>query len=445
MSHIAELIIEEGPDKGKKITVTTAGVRLGRSSRNDVVLTDPSLSRFHCRLFFKPGQGLFVTDLGSANQTMLNDKPIQEAMLSDQDVVTVGDTLIRAIKIDVPRSSGVGDPVGAPAPHKAGEAVVDLGFKKSSSSPSSPKEALKIKRSHLIAAAALMLLVILIIYLPKILTHSKPIGPDPDIRTGQPVRLAVLELRYEKVIASQQNISRYFLTIDEKGKATLTIDNLGKSTAVPFKQETIERNLLQKLAFSIEDTGFFSLNPRYEGRSTPGIHELYDMTLTIGQQTHRTIVLNKLQPDEFKRARQLIEEFISNAMGIIEGDPEVLTKSAMDAFKLGKQLYDERNIRNENLALAIKSMNDLEGLLNTVEPKPDFYAEALALRTNWKRELQDEYDRLWFLVTRATNVKEWAEAAEHLQVLTVMIIDQKDDRYKRAYNRLLEVERQMQE
>jgi pSer/pThr/pTyr-binding forkhead associated (FHA) protein len=43
------LMVVRGDDTGKAITVPAAGARLGRSSKNDIVLADPSLSRHHCR------------------------------------------------------------------------------------------------------------------------------------------------------------------------------------------------------------------------------------------------------------------------------------------------------------------------------------------------------------------------------------------------------------
>ena len=55
MEKAIHLVVEAGPERGREISIAQAGARIGRSSRNDVVLDDPSMSRFHCRLFFKPG------------------------------------------------------------------------------------------------------------------------------------------------------------------------------------------------------------------------------------------------------------------------------------------------------------------------------------------------------------------------------------------------------
>jgi len=85
------LTVEKGPDKGRGLTIPAEGARVGRSSNNDIVLMDPAMSRFHCRFFFKPGEGLWAEDLGSANQTLLNDKPLYESRLHNGDRRSDGD------------------------------------------------------------------------------------------------------------------------------------------------------------------------------------------------------------------------------------------------------------------------------------------------------------------------------------------------------------------
>ena len=64
--ELAHFIVEEGPEKGRSITLPSNDVRIGRSSNNDVVIRDPVMSRFHCRIYFKPGEGLWALDLGSS-------------------------------------------------------------------------------------------------------------------------------------------------------------------------------------------------------------------------------------------------------------------------------------------------------------------------------------------------------------------------------------------
>ena len=62
------LIVEEGPERGREISIPEAGARVGRARENDIVLDDASLSRFQCRFYFKEDR-LYVMDLGSTNCT----------------------------------------------------------------------------------------------------------------------------------------------------------------------------------------------------------------------------------------------------------------------------------------------------------------------------------------------------------------------------------------
>ena len=116
MSETYHLIVEAGHDKGRKIFVPPDGARLGRASKNDIVIEDPLLSRHHCRLFFKPGGALWITDLGSANQCLVNDKLIQESALQVGDLVTVGETVLKVVSNSVTPENNAASAAGSTAP-----------------------------------------------------------------------------------------------------------------------------------------------------------------------------------------------------------------------------------------------------------------------------------------------------------------------------------------
>lgn len=68
---------------------------IGRSSRSDVVLEDPSVSGQHAKLVPHP-LGFTVTDLGSTNGTKVNGKPVQgEQALHAGDTIGIGDAVLR--------------------------------------------------------------------------------------------------------------------------------------------------------------------------------------------------------------------------------------------------------------------------------------------------------------------------------------------------------------
>ena len=74
---------------GTRFEVGPGGVRLGRSSSNDVHIPDEELSRNHC-LFEQSGEaGIRITDLASANGTFVNG----EQLGSDSRELKGGDTI----------------------------------------------------------------------------------------------------------------------------------------------------------------------------------------------------------------------------------------------------------------------------------------------------------------------------------------------------------------
>jgi len=167
MADTVHLVVEKGPNKGKQISVLAEGVRVGRSSKNDVVLEDPLLSRHHCRLFFKPGEGLWVTDLGSANGTLVNGNTITEVRLRIGDRIAIGDTVLEVLTEDV---GGVQAAPGAGI-KVAGGPVVDLGLKSEKEKQEGGQRKSPIGLLSLMASFAIAIAVG--IWLPKFLMKGK--------------------------------------------------------------------------------------------------------------------------------------------------------------------------------------------------------------------------------------------------------------------------------
>ena len=97
---------------GTRFEVGAGGVRLGRSSSNDVSIPDEELSRNHC-LFEQSGEaGIRVTDLASANGTFVNGEQLgsDSRELKAGDAIEVGSTAISVIGEEpaiAPRAAGV--------------------------------------------------------------------------------------------------------------------------------------------------------------------------------------------------------------------------------------------------------------------------------------------------------------------------------------------------
>ena len=94
-----ELEITNGELAGRRYEVKSGGLRLGRSSSNDIHVPDEELSRNHC-LFETVGEaGVRVTDLASANGTLVNGVPLgnDPLELKAGDLIEVGKTVIRVV------------------------------------------------------------------------------------------------------------------------------------------------------------------------------------------------------------------------------------------------------------------------------------------------------------------------------------------------------------
>ena len=205
--HTAETVIHlkivAGEDAGKTITVPPSGVLMGRSSKNDVMLKDPSLSRHHCRFFFKSGV-LWVADLGSANQTLVNKVPIQEAELHARDSVVIGNTELQVCEARPAESAEGATKTSGPG------GDFDLGL-----SPPAAEEVKRRPRFYLLLG--LLGLTILVAGLSLHLANARRAGrrPGPAPVPAANAADTTLEIDYEKVQASTNNIFRYRLTLSK--------------------------------------------------------------------------------------------------------------------------------------------------------------------------------------------------------------------------------------
>lgn len=465
------LIVEEGPDKGREISVPIEGGRIGRSSKNDIVLGDASLSRFHCRVYFRPDGTLWIADLGSTNQTLVNGKPIQDKPLVVGSRVRIGDTTLKVIRdrdeATVSEEASeraraepakpepgppsaepvVPDPVGTSSSEPAhAAAVVDLGLRE----PAAAAPGSKAKRGHaprwlwfvagvvVLAAIAFAVargrggMAVAIVFGPK----GSGVGLDGTESTQD------LAIVYEKVEATTTNIFRYALTL-KAGRLLVQADDLRNGRHIR-KEGRVEERLIQKLAQSAARSGFFDLEPEYLGL-VPNTHFLWDLSVTIDRRTRRVRVLNRIEPDAFKKLRREIEVFGQNEFGLIAMalTREQAIELAREAMLQGKKLYGEREVRYENLSLAIRSFDTAVGYLEIIEPKPSFYREVIVGREDGQAALHVKYQEHLFMSGKAVKLRDWGEAADNLRIICELIPDRGDERHRDAEERLIDVERRL--
>jgi two-component system, NtrC family, response regulator GlrR len=83
-----------GPDQGKVHTTTRERLTIGTHKSADFVLTDPTMSRFHCELSIAD-KGVEITDLGSRNLTIVDNVTVKIATLRDGATLRLGTTHLR--------------------------------------------------------------------------------------------------------------------------------------------------------------------------------------------------------------------------------------------------------------------------------------------------------------------------------------------------------------
>ncbi len=442
------LLVESGPEKGRTLTVPPEGARAGRSSSNDIVLNDESLSRFHCRFYFKDRRDLFVSDLASTNETLVNGKAVQEARLAPGDRVTIGETTMKVVSAtlegapppEAEAGSGIAyiesppEPVAVPPAHAVGE--IDLGLQ--------PRPPLKVLRSEHPRRPALLLAVlgVAVLAVAGAAVWKFVLRPGAAAAGTAAVSALALEVDYEKVEASNRNIFFYRLQIRDN-TLSIRIVNLEDGRQLS-REKRLDPKIVEDLARQLQAMEFFQLNAEYTGLA-PEIWESKDLALTIGARTHRVRVVNRIEPPAFRDARQALEEFCRNETGTfaVALPRERLMELAQEAWLQGRKLFDEREVKVGNLSAAIQRFTEVETLLEVVEPKPDIFAAAVAAREECSRLLQERYDDLNFQADRAIRLREWQTANNHLVTILDLIPDREDDRYQKAYKKLLDVQRRL--
>ena len=91
---IAVLTRVQDAEEPERWEVTSLPLRIGRSSSNDVVIKDASVSRHHARILLQNTR-LLILDENSSNGTFVNQKRTRLKKLHDGDEVQLGDVQLR--------------------------------------------------------------------------------------------------------------------------------------------------------------------------------------------------------------------------------------------------------------------------------------------------------------------------------------------------------------
>jgi two-component system, NtrC family, response regulator GlrR len=88
------LTVVEGPEPGHTFESSKEVVSIGSDPMNDLVLADPTVSRFHCEVRLEP-PGVRLVDIKSLNGTVVGGLRIRDVYLEEGAVIRVGKTALR--------------------------------------------------------------------------------------------------------------------------------------------------------------------------------------------------------------------------------------------------------------------------------------------------------------------------------------------------------------
>lgn len=433
-----ELLIENGDLAGKRYAVSEKGLRLGRSSSNDVHIPDEELSRNHCFFETFGEDGIRVTDLASANGTVVNGVTIggDAVDLHVGDVIEVGSVVIRV----------VGDgPVKPVAP--AAKGPVDLGFggKKEGASSKSASGDVKKKRSPLAnvlwGVIALLFLVGIVIVLA--LDDEKPATQDIVVEDQKET---LKELYYEKVDADSAKVFRYSMSLVNGSTLTATVDDVPEEDRHLNKSVYLSDNAKARLEEILSDPDFEKLDGEYAGPdSEPPVLKSRTLKVVWSRHDKRVICVNAVEPDAFVRLREKLEAFSKNELGIwaMGHSRAQLIALAEEAAETAEMKWEDREVEYGNCYAAVHAWKEALFYLETVNPKPKKFEEYQKNLKTAEEDLEQRYKDRRFAADRAINIADWLKAKEELQILIALVPDRDDDRYREASAKLVDVEKRM--
>jgi pSer/pThr/pTyr-binding forkhead associated (FHA) protein len=104
MLYIMSFDIQSKEIPPTSFLVQTRQVRVGRHTDNDLVLHDTSVSRKHA-ILIRNNDAILVRDLGSKNGITINGHPLTQGLLRDQEILTLGEVILRLNVCKAPNSA----------------------------------------------------------------------------------------------------------------------------------------------------------------------------------------------------------------------------------------------------------------------------------------------------------------------------------------------------
>ena len=123
--------------------------------------------------------------------------------------------------------------------------------------------------------------------------------------------------------------------------------------------------------------------------------------------------------------------------------PEKLRQLAAEAYQLANDLYEAKNVQHDNLWNSMRAYKDVVIHLRTLDPKPDYYDDAIVKYGTCRNEIQERFENNLYQADRAITLRDWEMAVRYLKMIRAQIPDRGDDRNDSARQKLLEAERNL--
>jgi DNA-binding NtrC family response regulator len=94
--RVGRFVVRQSDGRRTERTIDLPHIRIGSAPNNDLVINDPSVSRYHCELRHS-NEGFVLRDLMSTNGTVVSGMKVREATLQDEVVIQLGRSSLRFI------------------------------------------------------------------------------------------------------------------------------------------------------------------------------------------------------------------------------------------------------------------------------------------------------------------------------------------------------------
>jgi len=84
------LVMTKGPQAGREFRLNLDETTLGRAAENDILLDDPTVSRYHAKVR-REEEDFYLYDMAATNPTLVNGQAITRHLLQEGDQVEIGE------------------------------------------------------------------------------------------------------------------------------------------------------------------------------------------------------------------------------------------------------------------------------------------------------------------------------------------------------------------